>query len=189
MGELVPQRDAGERMFTLVTTVPVAKSICEGTPTPIASGSPASRITSRTTCSTPSSSASALRHLVGCSAAWAAPTPSTAATATLVPPTSTPRTTPNSYLRNHGPASLADYACPERSGTGSGCPLMPGTRLEPMLVPCSSLSQRSSPNSSPASTAGSSPRATRPGTPPARPSTSLTTSGLQRSCAWPVPTM
>ena len=27
-------------MFTLVTTVPVAKSICEGTPTPMASGSP-----------------------------------------------------------------------------------------------------------------------------------------------------
>src|SRR5215210_420817 len=95
-------------MFTLVSTVPVANSICEGTPTPIASGRPASAITSRTTCSTPSSSASALTVTVGCSLVRVAVTPSTAATATLVPPTSTPRTTRDSYLRERGPASFAD---------------------------------------------------------------------------------
>ena len=66
--ELLAQRDArSSGMFTLVSTVPVAKSICDGTPTPIASGSPASAITSRTTCSTPSSSASVLTVTVGCS--------------------------------------------------------------------------------------------------------------------------
>src|SRR5215210_3053894 len=94
-------------MFTLVSIVPVANSICEGTPTPIASGRPASAITSRTTCSTPSSSASALAVTVGCSLVRVAVTPFTAATATLVPPTSTPRTTRNSYLRERGPASFA----------------------------------------------------------------------------------
>src|SRR3954453_3184848 len=95
-------------MFTLVSTVPVANSICDGPPTPIASGRPASAITSRTTCSTPSSSASALTVTVGCSLVRIAETPSTAATATLVPPTSTPRTTRDSYLRERLPASLAD---------------------------------------------------------------------------------
>ena len=54
-------------MFTLVSTVPVAYSICDGTPTPIASGSPAASITRRTVASSPSSSASVDSVTVGCS--------------------------------------------------------------------------------------------------------------------------
>src|SRR3954447_14992819 len=125
-------------MFTLVSIVPVAKSICDGTPTPIASGRPASAITSRTTCSTPSSSASALSVTVGCSLVRVAVTPSTAATATFVPPTSTPRTTRDSYLRERGPASLPDSAglpagvgvgASKDPGQGWGCPRCHGGRL------------------------------------------------------------
>ena len=96
-------------MFTLVSTVPVANSICDGTPTPIASGCPASAITSRTTCSIAVEQgvgADGDRGVLHC--VRVAVTPSTAATATFVPPTSTPRTTRDSYLRERGPASLAD---------------------------------------------------------------------------------
>src|SRR3954454_7813794 len=107
-------------MFTLVSTVPVAKSICDGTPTPIASGCPASAITSRTTCSTPSSSASVLAVTVGCSLVRVAEAPSTAATATLVPPTSTPRTTRDSYLRERLLASLADVGVGGSKDPGQG---------------------------------------------------------------------
>src|SRR5215208_5711335 len=80
-------------MFTLVSTVPVAYSIWEGTPTPIASGWPTRSIMRCTAASTPSSSASVVSVTVGSWVASRTVTPSTAATATFVPPTSTPRTT------------------------------------------------------------------------------------------------
>ena len=47
-------------MFTLDSTVPVAYSICEGTPTPTAAGCPTRSITRRAVASIPSSSASVL---------------------------------------------------------------------------------------------------------------------------------
>ena len=83
-------------MFTLVSTVPVAKSICDGTPTPIASGSPGRGD------HVPYPVLDPVEQGVGADgdgrvlAACVAVTPSTAATATFVPPTSTPRTTLNS---------------------------------------------------------------------------------------------
>ena len=43
-------------MFTLESTVPLAKSICEGTPTPTASGLPERSTTSATAVSMPASS-------------------------------------------------------------------------------------------------------------------------------------
>src|SRR3954447_14909339 len=79
-------------MLTLVRTVPLANSICEGTPTPTAAGSPTFSLTSRTPASIPSSSGSLPLVSVGCSAISLASRPDTAPTATFVPPTSTPRT-------------------------------------------------------------------------------------------------
>ena len=79
-------------MFTLESTVPVAKSICDGTPTPTASGWPQRSTTSATADSIPASSCSVLSTSVGCSTpSWAA-APSMRATATFVPPTSMPST-------------------------------------------------------------------------------------------------
>ena len=80
-------------MLTLVSTVPVAYSIWDGTPTPIASGWPTRSIMRFTAVSIPSSSASVVCVTVGSCVASRTVTPSTAATATFVPPTSTPRTT------------------------------------------------------------------------------------------------
>ena len=80
-------------MLTLVSTVPVAYSIWDGTPTPMASGCPTRPTRSRTASSSPSRSAAVLPRTVGRSIESRTETPSTAATATLVPPTSTPRTT------------------------------------------------------------------------------------------------
>src|SRR5918992_1612353 len=80
-------------MLTLVSTVPVAYSICEGTPTPMAVGCPTRPIRRRIASSSPSSRAAVLPRTVGRSIESRTDTPSTAATATLVPPTSTPRTT------------------------------------------------------------------------------------------------
>ena len=54
-------------MLTLVSTVPVAYSICEGTPTPIASGWPTRSIMRFTAPSMPSSSASVVSVTVGSS--------------------------------------------------------------------------------------------------------------------------
>jgi hypothetical protein len=79
-------------MFTLATTRPLAWSICEGRPTPIASGGPVRATTSATAASIPSSSAPGLASSVGRSTASSARAPSIRATATFVPPTSTPRT-------------------------------------------------------------------------------------------------
>ena len=78
--------------FTLDSTVPLAYSIWEGTPTPTATGGPVASITRRAVASRPSSRASVLSSTVGdCSRCSARP-PTIAATAILVPPTSTPST-------------------------------------------------------------------------------------------------
>jgi hypothetical protein len=79
-------------MFTLDTTVPVAKSICDGTPIPTASTGPVRAIVSRIAASIPSSSAAALDRSVGRSAISDASEPDTRPAATFVPPTSTPTT-------------------------------------------------------------------------------------------------
>ena len=79
-------------MFTLVSTVPVAYSICEGTPTPIASGWPAASITRAPHARSRRAAPPCCRDR-GVLGRLRAVTPSTAATATFVPPTSTPRTT------------------------------------------------------------------------------------------------
>ena len=77
-------------MFTLVITRPVAKSICDGTPMPTATGWPAREITSRAASSISSTSASPLESIVGRSCISSRVVPETAAAATFVPPTSTP---------------------------------------------------------------------------------------------------
>src|SRR5687767_11241740 len=107
-------------MLTLVSTVPVAYSIWDGTPTPIAVGCPTRPIRSRTASSSPSSNAAVLPRTVGRSIESRTATPSTAATATLVPPTSTPRTTAatlSSGPRSAPPAAGASTRCVR----GCGC--------------------------------------------------------------------
>src|SRR5215213_3123597 len=87
-------------MFTLKRAVPVAKSTAEGTAMPTASALPAARI-AVTNCSRSSSSFS---ESVGQLPTSSSAVPWRAATATLVPPTSTPMrrsATPNSYPIAH----------------------------------------------------------------------------------------
>ena len=92
-------------MFTLDITVPLAKSIWLGIPTPTAAG-PA--LTSRTAASIPAITASPLDVSVGCSITPAAATPDTIAAAILVPPTSTPTTGRSLELTAHSfPAALS----------------------------------------------------------------------------------
>src|SRR3954447_18341214 len=73
-------------MFTLKRAVPVAKSTALGTATPTALAAPAARM-AVTNCSRSSSS---LSESVGQLPTSASPDPSRTATATFVPPTSTP---------------------------------------------------------------------------------------------------
>src|ERR671938_621772 len=87
-------------MFTLDITRPVANSIWDGTPAPIAAGRPMSAITSCTVASSPSSSASELSSSVGRSTAPLTLEPDTAPASTFVPPTSTPRTTGSETTRH-----------------------------------------------------------------------------------------
>src|SRR5688572_14554253 len=92
-------------MFTLATTVPVANSTWEGTPIPIAFGSPATAATSRTVASMPSSRASVESRAVGCSTVCRASPSSRTPTATFVPPTSTPRMATPAFWYNGGNGS------------------------------------------------------------------------------------
>src|SRR4051794_21772571 len=80
-------------MLTLPTTVPLAKSICEGTPRPTAAGAvPAAAIASRAVASMPAMTASLDSRAVGCSTWWRVRPPSRIAAAVFVPPTSMPST-------------------------------------------------------------------------------------------------
>src|SRR3954454_21035653 len=82
-------------MFTLVTTRPVASSICDGTPTPIARGGPSRRVSSVTPASIAAITFCAVVSGVGCSTDATTSRPTTWPTATLVPPTSTPTMAPS----------------------------------------------------------------------------------------------
>src|SRR4051812_34431269 len=88
-------------MFTLERTRPLAKSICDGSPMPIAAGRPVLLLSSSTVSSSPPIRSSALDRKVGCSTEATTSDPCTCPTATLVPPTSTPNTT------SSGPADMA----------------------------------------------------------------------------------
>ena len=63
--QLLAQRTPSSGMFTLESTVPVANSICDGTPTPTASGSPERSTTSATAASIPASSRFGAVHVGG----------------------------------------------------------------------------------------------------------------------------
>src|SRR4051794_19277786 len=102
-------------MFTLVRTVPLANSICDGTPTPTARGSPTFSLTSRTPASIPSSRGSLPLVSVGRSAICLTSRPATAPTATFVPPTSTPRT----RWSDPTPPFCRNRVCPRRRGGGT----------------------------------------------------------------------
>src|SRR4051794_6294704 len=72
--------------LTECRAVPVAKSMTEGTPIPTASAGPAAVITAVSWSMRPS----VLSSTVGCSVGWESVSPSSTATETFVPPTSTP---------------------------------------------------------------------------------------------------
>src|SRR5215211_360515 len=124
-------------MLTLVSTVPVENSICEGTPTPTAAGSPTRSITSRTAASRPSRRSEVLARAVGCSTRSFTSARSTAATATLVPPTSTPSTGGSESTRDSYPpealgASPVTGDSPGRADAASPRPpRIPGGRTLP----------------------------------------------------------
>jgi hypothetical protein len=79
-------------MFTLLTIVPLAKSIWDGMPMPIARGGPLASATSLMAASMPAMSASLPLRSVGWTTGSITSVPAMRAAATLVPPTSTPMT-------------------------------------------------------------------------------------------------